>query len=136
MTFIILTTMAPLFAFYLYALVNFQKELRRVKRNKFPGGKTVPLYREGAQLSPADPSTTGAGMAPGSHAEGRTQGSDAPSNAQRQTVSTPAFWSAQATYQFDSVYLGPFLLIPVRNRKHDGAQPRVTQIAGKHVSSE
>jgi len=60
MNILILATMAPLCGFYLYALVNFQRELRRTKRQEVPGAKTTPLCWRAGQLSAADPAISSA----------------------------------------------------------------------------
>jgi hypothetical protein len=125
MKILILATMAPLFGFYLYALVNFQRELRHSKRNEIPGAKTIPLYWNGGQLSAASPAIGSRGQ--------ETQMGGLPVWGQRRGVPPVEDDPWQEIYQVESVYLGPFLVVPIRRRKEQGAQRRVTEITARRA---
>ena len=123
MKILILATMAPLCGFYLYALVNFQRELRRARQERIPDAKTIPLYWRDGQLSDAGPATSSAGVKPESPAVGDTRMPGLPLGVQRQPMSPRQGLSGEI-HQFEPVYLGPFLLIPLRNtrkRAHSNA---------------
>jgi hypothetical protein len=132
MNILILATMAPLCGFYLYALVNFQREIRRSKRNETAGAKTIPLYWRDGQLSGADPARTSADASPVSEAVREARVEPAPLADQGQGLPV-AHEPWQEICQVESVYLGPFLVIPVRNREEHGAQRRVTEITARRA---
>jgi hypothetical protein len=132
MKILILATLVPLCGFYFYVLVNFQRELRRARQEKVPGAKTIPLYWRDGQLSDAGPVAGSAGMEPESPAVGDTRMTGWPLGVQRQPVSSSQGPSGEI-YQFESVYLGPFLLIPLRNRKEQRAQQCVTQVTARRA---
>ena len=127
MNILILATMAPLCGFYLYALVNFQRELRRTKRQEVPGAKTIPLCWRAGQLSAADPAISPAAVPiePEVAPEARVAGRQIGASVERE--------SFEKIYQFESVYLGPFLLIPMRNSKRKESQRHVTPITSVGV---
>ena len=133
MNILILATMTPLCGFYLYALVNFQRELRRSKRNETPDAKTIPLYWRDGQLSGADPTTTSVDVELPSLAGRETRIVEAPVSSQRQGKSPTVQGASQEVYQVESVYLGPFLLIPMKNSKSRGTQQYVTPVTSKHA---
>jgi hypothetical protein len=126
MNILILATMAPLCGFYLYALVNFQRELRRTKRQEVPGAKTIPLCWRAGQLSGPDPGNKSevieSEVVPG------TRTAEPSADGESQGVSPAARQELQEIHQFESVYLGPFLLIPMRKVKAKRSQQQVTPI--------
>jgi hypothetical protein len=133
MKILILATMAPLCGFYLYVLVNFQREIRRAKREKFPGARTIPLSWRGGQLSSADPATCSVGASPESQMARERETTGASPDDRCYATSPVSLGSSQEIYQFDSVYLGPFLLVPIQNRKENDAQGCVTKITARRA---
>jgi len=127
MAILVLAMMIPLCAFYLYALVNFQRELRRGRQNEIPGAKTIPLQWRAGQLSGSDPSTGLAAGSSESRLETQTKLSGAPLGGQHQET------SFQEIYQFESVYLGPFLVVPIRNGTKQGTRQCVTEMATRRA---
>jgi hypothetical protein len=126
MNILILVTMGPLCGFYLYVLVNFQRELRRAKRDEIPGAKTIPLCWRAGQLSTADPGNN-SGVVESEFVPG-TRMAGPPADGEREVGASAEHQAPQGTYEFESVYLGPFLLIPMRNGKGKGSQAQVTPI--------
>jgi hypothetical protein len=89
MTILMLAMLAPVFGFYAYVFANFQKELRRLKKNAMISVQPV----LGPPAEPAAPEPA------------------------RQTI-----------YQFESVYWGPLVVIPIDSRKTHGAQRHASDI--------
>jgi hypothetical protein len=109
---LILAMLVPVCGFYFYVLVNFQKELRRSKRNEVPGAKTIPLFR-----SKAEPELSTAAATSGSQRRAEL------------FVAKPS----EEIHPLESIYLGPFLLIPVKNRKASGSQRYVIPITSENT---
>jgi hypothetical protein len=124
MKILILSTMAPLLGFYIYALVNFQRELRRGKQGKIVGAKTIHLYWHEGQLTGADRATEAASV---------TADFDLAPDGKRQAASRITYESGLEIYQLESTYLGPFLLIPVQKRSEKASQQNVTQITARRA---
>jgi hypothetical protein len=122
MNILILVTMAPLCGFYLYVLVNFQRELRRAKRDEIPGAKTIPLCWRAGQLSAALPAISPATAPAEPEVASRARVAGGPADGEREVGVSAEHEAPQGIYQFESVYLGPFLLIPMRNGKGKGSQ--------------
>jgi hypothetical protein len=124
MKILILATMAPLLGFYVYALVNFQRELRHAKREEVRGAKTILLHWTDGQLSGND-----------QPAETDAQSPDFKvlPGGKRQAVSRVAHEPERETYQLESAYLGPFLLIPLQKRNKKPSQQDVTQITARRA---
>jgi hypothetical protein len=124
MKILILATMAPLLGFYVYALVNFKRELRRAKREEVRDAQTILLHRSDGQLSGEDRAAETAAKSldfkvlPGG---------------KRQAVSRVAHEPEREIYQLESAYLGPFLLIPVQKRSEKASQQNVTQITARRA---
>jgi hypothetical protein len=115
MKILILATMAPLLGFYVYVLVNFQRELRRGKQEKIAGAKTIPLYWHDGQLTGVDRASVTADF-------------DLAPDDKRQPVSRILHESGLEIYQLESTYLGPFLLIPIPKKNGQTSQEDVRQI--------
>jgi len=118
MKILILATMAPLLGFYIYALVNFQRELRRGKQENVAGAKTIPLYWRDGQLTGADCATEAASV---------TSDFGLVPDGKRQTVPRIVHESGLEIYQLESTYLGPFLLVPVPRKNGPASQEGVRQ---------
>jgi len=122
MKILILATMAPLLGFYIYALVNFQRELRRGKQENVAGAKTIPLYWRDGQLTGADCATEAAPVT----ASATSDLGLAP-DGKSQAVSRIVHESGLEIYQLESTYLGPFLLVPVPRKNGPAPQEGVRQ---------
>jgi hypothetical protein len=120
MKILILATMAPLLGFYVYALVNFQRELRRAKQEEVRGAKTILLHRSDGQLSGDD------------HAAESLDFKVLPGG-KRQAVSRVTHEPEREIYQLESAYLGPFLLIPVQKQSEKSSQQDVMQITERRA---
>jgi hypothetical protein len=117
MTILALAVMVPLFGFYLYALVNFQKELRRAKTDELVGARTICRQWIAAQQS-GDELFEGSEIEPQASAGTRED----QAGAQRPREPYETEWAGRI-YQFESLYLGPFLLVPVRSRNRSHRAP-------------
>jgi hypothetical protein len=124
MKILILATMAPLLGFYVYALVSFQRELRRGKQEKVVGAKTIPLCWREEQLT---------GVERGTEAASATADFDLAPNGRRQAVSRTVHESGLEVYQLESTYLGPFLLVPVPKKNEKASQQDVTHITSRRA---
>ncbi len=133
MTILALAMMTLFCAFYLYALVNFQKELRRGRRNEIPGAKTIPLQWRAGQLSGSDLFISSAAVSSESPVETQTKVSGTPVGGQPKG-STATEGSFQEAYQFESVYLGPFLVVPIRNRAQQGTRQCVAEMETRRAT--
>jgi hypothetical protein len=122
MKILILATMAPLLGFYIYALVNFQRELRRGKQENVAGAKTIPLYWHDGQLTAVEQSNEAASVTVSATAD-----FDPTPDGKRQTVSRIVHESGLEIYQLESTYLGPFLLVPVPRKNGPASQEGVRQ---------
>ena len=123
MNILILATLAPLCGFYIYALVNFQNEIRRAKQEARAGAKTIPLYSHNRQLSGFSPARD-------SVIESRQ-----PEIVPEQQIPDVAGANnlIQDAYQPESTYIGPFLLIPIQKRKQPRSRQRVTEFAERRA---
>jgi hypothetical protein len=128
MKIMILATMAPLLGFYIYALVNFQLELRRSKKEKIAAAKTIPLYWREGQLTGADGAAEAASVTVSANAD-----FDPAPDGKRQTVSRIVHESGLEIYQLESTYLGPFLLVPVPRKNGSASQEDVRQITDRRA---
>jgi hypothetical protein len=109
---LILAMLVPVCGFYFYVVVNFQKELRRTKQNEVPGAKTIPLFR--------------------SEAEPELPTAAATSRSQRRAelfVAKPS----EEIRPLEPIYLGPFLLVPMKNCKASVSQRYVIPITSEHT---
>lgn len=116
---LILAMIAPLLGFYVYALVNFRRELRRGKQEKIAGAKTIPLYWREGQLTCAERGTEAACV---------TADFDLAADGRRQAVSRTVHESGLEIYQLESTYLGPFLLVPIPRKSRQESQEVVRKI--------
>jgi hypothetical protein len=128
MKILILATMAPLLGFYVYALVNFQRELRRGKQEKVAGAKTIPLYWREGQLTGADQATEAASVTVSATAD-----FDLAPDGKRQAVSRIVHESGLEIYQLESTYLGPFLLVPVPRKSGPASPEDVRRITARRA---
>jgi hypothetical protein len=122
MKILILATMAPLLGFYIYALVNFQRELRRGKQENVAGAKTIPLYWHDGQLTAVEQSNEAASVTVSA-----TSDFGLVPDGKRQTVPRIVHESGLEIYQLESTYLGPFLLVPVPRKNGQASQEDVRQ---------
>jgi hypothetical protein len=117
MSILILAIMAPLCAFYLYALVNFQKEIRHAKQDKLHGVETITFNVRAAHLS----------------GEVRDTARDTPhdtANDARQPASR-AEVAPQQVCSFELIYLGPLPVAPTQEASHWRAPQRAMPTAEK-----
>src|SRR5271170_638877 len=110
MTIFFLTMLVPVFAFYVCALVNFQRELALVKRAKLAGARTIPLdLRRVQAIEPSSPqNSSGIPIEPDN---ARPLSHDW----RKARVASVKSQPPQELYQMESAYSGPLFVIPLRD---------------------
>lgn len=116
MTILLLMLTVLSVAFYLYAFVNFQKELKDPKRD--------PIARPLATVIPFSCDTRSSGANPADEL-----GSDE-ADVETEIASNQL---APELYQFDSVYVGSFLVVPIRRTKQRNSPRYVTDITARRA---
>jgi hypothetical protein len=132
MTIFFITVLIPACAFFVYAFVNFQRELWNEKHNKFTGSQMVPILGPQESSSAPEPDIAVAPREAPAPQEGPSSG---PANRWQQLRLTSDIEASREVYQPEVSFIGPLFLVRLRGQESDES-PRVFEFSNRRAAHQ